>query len=75
MVQALPEGIGESTWIKLGWANNRMPSSPRWSHSGSDEFPELVMRGATQLIPGLSAYAKKLPTPVVHYGGYYTKTA
>jgi glycine/D-amino acid oxidase-like deaminating enzyme len=33
-----------------------------------------VVRGACRMIPGLRPYVGRLPTPVVHYGGYYTKT-
>ncbi|MEZ4707778.1 MAG: FAD-dependent oxidoreductase [Caldilineaceae bacterium] len=69
-----PEGSGASTWLKLGWALQREPSAPQWEPSVSAEFPEIVVRGATRLVPGLAAYWDKLPTPVVHYGGYYVKT-
>ena len=38
------------------------------------EFPDIVLRGAARLIPGLKQYYDRIPQPVVHYGGYYTKT-
>ncbi|MCB0064844.1 MAG: FAD-binding oxidoreductase, partial [Caldilineaceae bacterium] len=69
-----PEGSGDSTWIKLGWAINQQAEPPVWSPQGSPEFPELLMRGAARFIPGLASYVGKLPQPLVHYGGYYTKT-
>jgi glycine/D-amino acid oxidase-like deaminating enzyme len=69
-----PEGKGDSAWIKLGWAINRTASSPTWDPACSLEFPDIVVRGATCYIPGLSVYADNLPQPVIQYGGYYTKT-
>lgn len=69
-----PEGSGDSTWIKLGWAINNIAEVPIWTPKGTPEFPELLIRGAARFIPGLAQYAGRLPQPVVHYGGYYTKT-
>lgn len=69
-----PEGSGDSTWVKMGWAINQQAEDPVWSPQGSPEFPELLLRGATRFIPGLATYAGKLSQPLVHYGGYYTKT-
>jgi glycine/D-amino acid oxidase-like deaminating enzyme len=73
-VHIRPEGGRDSEWIKLGWAFNRRPEAPTWERSGAPEFPEVVVRGACRMIPGLRPYVGRLPTPVVHYGGYYTKT-
>src|SRR5262249_4485093 len=73
-VHVRPEGGGDSEWIKLGWAFNRHPEEPTLERPGTPEFPEVVMRGACRMVPGLRAYLGRLPAPVVHYGGYYTKT-
>jgi len=73
-VHVRPEGGRDSEWIKLGWAFNRHPEEPSPERSGTPEFPEVVMRGACRMVPRLRAYLGRLPTPVVHYGGYYTKT-
>lgn len=73
-----PEGTSDSTWIKLGWAYNQCAEPPVWNpdaESRASEFPEVMVRGASRLVPGLSQYIEQLPQPLVHYGGYYTKTA
>ncbi|MCP5112362.1 MAG: FAD-binding oxidoreductase, partial [bacterium] len=38
------------------------------------EFPSIVLRGASRFIPALGRYADRVPTPVVQYAGYYTRT-
>lgn len=60
--------------IKLGWAYNRTPEAPRWDPQPDDLFPDVVMRGASRFIPALSAYVENMPTPVVSFAGYYTRT-
>ncbi len=61
--------------IKLGWAYNREAEAPpRWSIAEDHRFPNVVLRGATEMIPGLAAYLDPIPTPVIQYGGYYTRT-
>ncbi len=69
-----PEGGPESTWIKLGWAINQRGEEPIWERPGDPAFPDLVLRGAATLAPGLRQYVGRLPRPLLHYGGYYTKT-
>ena len=69
-----PEGGGDSLWIKLGWAFNTTSEDPVWKPSMTPEFPDVVLRGAARLIPGLKKYYNRIPQPVVHYGGYYCKT-
>lgn len=61
--------------IKLGWAYNRVPEQPSLDPQPDDLFPEIVMRGASRFIPGLKAYVERMPTPVVSWAGYYTRTA
>lgn len=73
-----PEGTGDSTWIKLGWAYNQQPEKPQWDpnvETRAPEFPEVMVRGASRLVPELCQYIEHIPQPLVHYGGYYTKTA
>jgi glycine/D-amino acid oxidase-like deaminating enzyme len=67
-----PEGRDR---IKLGWAFNRESESPRWDIPVDPDFPNLTIRGASQFIPGLSAYIDNVPTPVTQYAGYYTRSA
>lgn len=66
-----PEGRGA---IKLGWAYNRVAGQPAWDPPDDFDFPNIVMRGASRFIPGLRPYVDKLPTPVVQFSGYYTRT-
>ncbi len=51
-----------------------MAERPVWEPEGTPEFTDVVLRGAVKFIPGLRQYLDKLPKPVVHYAGYYTKT-
>jgi glycine/D-amino acid oxidase-like deaminating enzyme len=60
--------------IKLGWAFNREPEDPLWEPDDDFDFPNIALRGASKFIPGLRAYLDQLPTPVVQYSGYYTRT-
>lgn len=69
-----PEGGRLGTWVKLGWATNETPEDPKWEPWGSDQFPEIVMRGAARMAPGLSVYCEDLPRSLTHYGSYYTRT-
>jgi glycine/D-amino acid oxidase-like deaminating enzyme len=73
-VHIKPEGGRDSAWIKLGWAFNRTIEQPVWEPEGTPEFPDIVLRGASRLIPGLMQYVGNIPGSVVHYAGYYTKT-
>lgn len=73
-----PEGLHikpvGSDQIKMGWAYNREASTPEWEPAPNEEFVEIVMRGAARFIPGLAQYIDNIPTPIVHYSGYYTRT-
>ncbi len=61
--------------VKLGWAYNRKAELPKWDSEEDMEFPNIVLRGASRFLPALSRYAGDLiPTPVVQYSGYYTRT-
>ncbi|MCH7666024.1 MAG: FAD-binding oxidoreductase [Acidobacteria bacterium] len=61
--------------IKLGWAYNRASEPPKWDPRDDISFPSIVLRGASRFIPALDRYVKdRIPTPVVQYSGYYTRT-
>jgi glycine/D-amino acid oxidase-like deaminating enzyme len=60
--------------VKLGWAYNSTPSTPRWETENDFDFPNIVMRGASRFMPALKAYVEELPTPVVQMAGYYSRT-
>lgn len=73
-----PEGGDHGSWVKLGWAYNHTPSEPQEELANEplkdDQFPEIVMRGISRLVPSLGDYIDQLPARRSHYGGYYTMT-
>lgn len=69
-----PEGAGRGTRVKLGWAFATEPADPLWEPVPDERFPEVVLRGAARLNPGLKVYYDRLPRPRSHYGGHYTMT-
>lgn len=73
-IHCRPEGGDHGTWLKLGWAFNTTPSEPSDELPYRQTFPEIVLRGASRLNPGLKAYYGHLPSRLSHYGGYYTMT-
>lgn len=73
-IHCRPEGGDRGTWLKLGWAFNTTPSQPGEPLPYHPNFPEIVLRGASRLNPGLKAYYGRLPARLSHYGGYYTMT-
>ena len=73
-VHCKAEGGTNGNWIKLGWALNRESSEPTLEPALSDTYPEIVLRGAARLFPGLKTYYGALPGGHIHYGGYYTMT-
>jgi len=74
-IHCRPDGGDEGAWVKLGWAFNDTPSDVNWHVPLDDAFPEIVLRGASRLNPGLKAYYGRLPRSMHHYGGWYTMTA
>ena len=66
-----PEG-GEK--IKMGWAYSKQHEIPKWEMKSDELFPQIVMRGASKFIPGLKKYIDNLPSPIIQYGGFYTRT-
>lgn len=60
--------------IKLGWAFNRNASEPAWETADDFDFPNITLRGAARMIPGLRPYVDQPPTPLVQYSGYYSRT-
>ncbi|GIK73767.1 MAG: FAD-dependent oxidoreductase [Chloroflexota bacterium] len=68
-----PEGGHGAQTMLLLWAYHLQPMTPTFPIPIDPEFPEIVLRGMTTLVPGLAAYLQKLPKSYVD-GGYYTKT-
>jgi glycine/D-amino acid oxidase-like deaminating enzyme len=60
--------------LRLGWAWRNAPVEPQWSPPLDDVFPEVVLRAAARLNPGLRSYIDNMPAASHHYGGYYTMT-
>ncbi len=77
-VHCRPEGGKNNNWVKLGWAYNNLPSEPQEDLVNDERydpsFPEIVLRGASNLNPKLKHYVENMPSNIVHYGGYYTMT-
>ncbi|HHY56753.1 MAG TPA: FAD-binding oxidoreductase [Chloroflexi bacterium] len=68
-----PEGGHGAQTVLLLWAYHLTPVTPTFPIVIDPEFPEIVLRGMTTLVPGLAGYLQKLPKAYVD-GGYYTKT-
>ena len=73
-----PDGNEHGRWVKLGWAYNTDASEPQEQLANErkldERFPEIVIRGASSLIPSLAEYIDRPPARFSHYGGYYTMT-
>jgi glycine/D-amino acid oxidase-like deaminating enzyme len=72
-VHGRPEGAGESPVVLLLWNYDLTPVEPTFPIAVDPAYPEIVLRGMSRMVPGLSAYAARLPRCAVD-GGYYTKT-
>jgi glycine/D-amino acid oxidase-like deaminating enzyme len=68
-----PEGGADSPYLLALWEYHGRVQDPVWPLPEDPLYPEVVMRGLTTMVPGLGAYADRLPQAVVD-GGYYTKT-
>ena len=68
-----PEGGADSPYIVGLWEYHGQAMDPVWPLPEDPMYPEVVMRGLTTMVPGLSAYRDRLPESFVD-GGYYTKT-
>jgi glycine/D-amino acid oxidase-like deaminating enzyme len=65
-----PEGSG----IKFGWAFSTQVEKPDWHIASDDLFPQIVLKGASRFIPALKEYYNNMPSPVISFAGYYTRT-
>ncbi|WP_112320628.1 NAD(P)/FAD-dependent oxidoreductase [Oceanibium sediminis] len=73
-IHCRPDGGDKGSWIKLGWAYNESATEADWQVTLDDNFPDIVLRGASRLTPALKTYIGQLPRNMHHYGGYYTMT-
>jgi glycine/D-amino acid oxidase-like deaminating enzyme len=70
-----PEGYGSAKTVLMLWdyhSTHRF-DAPAFPLPEDTLYPEVVLRGMTRLVPGLSSYLERLPHAYVD-GGYYTKT-
>jgi D-arginine dehydrogenase len=74
-IHCRPDGGDHGEWIKLGWAYNTTPSEPTRTPTLDPNFPEIVLRAASRLLPALKVYFGTLPRERIHYGGFYPMTA
>jgi glycine/D-amino acid oxidase-like deaminating enzyme len=68
-----PEGLGHSPILLILWTYDVQEQKVVLPPKFDDFYPEIVVRGLTRMVPGLSAYINKMGRPVVD-GGYYCKT-
>jgi glycine/D-amino acid oxidase-like deaminating enzyme len=72
-VHTRPEGGAESQNILILWPYHAKPVPETFPITFDPDYPEVIMRGMSAMIPRLSEYLGKLPKPFLD-GGYYTKT-
>jgi glycine/D-amino acid oxidase-like deaminating enzyme len=72
-VHTRPEGGGDSPIILILWEYHKRLLEPVWPIPIDETFPEIALRGLTNMLPDIKAYLDKLPKPQID-GGYYTKT-
>jgi glycine/D-amino acid oxidase-like deaminating enzyme len=68
-----PEGGAESPYFVGLWEYDEDIREPEWPLPEDPLYPEVVMRGLTTMVPGLSPYLDGLPHSTMD-GGYYSKT-
>ena len=73
-IHCRPDGGDGGAWVKLGWAFNDKTGNATWEPPLDDNFPDIVLRGASRLNQSLRAYYGRLPRSLHHYGGWYTMT-
>ena len=77
---AIPlEAVHAENWTRFRGPNGQGVSSEvdlpvKWSSEDNREFANVVLRGASRFLPALRRYVDRIPTPVVQYSGYYTRT-
>jgi glycine/D-amino acid oxidase-like deaminating enzyme len=72
-VHARPEGGPGSQILLMLWEYNNQLVEPVWPLPVDPQYPEIVLRGLSTMIPGLKAYFERATRPFLD-GGYYTKT-
>lgn len=80
LLQELPAGVHgrseggkASPYFILQWTIHLDPVPPQFPIPLDPYFPEVILRAASTMLPGLARYYGRLPSLVMD-GGYYTKT-
>ncbi len=68
-----PEGSGESRSVMMLWDYKSRWMEPVFPPPLDELYPELVLRGLANMLPGLARYFDRSPRPYMD-GGYYVKT-
>lgn len=68
-----PEGEGDSPVILMLFPYHATPVPEIFPLPKAPDYPQIVMRGMTTMVPAMTAYLQRMPKPYVD-GGYYTKT-
>jgi glycine/D-amino acid oxidase-like deaminating enzyme len=68
-----PFGVKVDRGREAGRGGAGAACQPQWEPQLSKEFPELALRGAVKLVPGLKQYIGKMHK-LMHDGGYYVRT-
>jgi glycine/D-amino acid oxidase-like deaminating enzyme len=72
-VHGRSEGSKASPYFLLQWTIHLDPVPPQFPIPFDPQFPEVVLRALSTMLPGLKKYFGRLPLLVMD-GGYYTKT-
>jgi glycine/D-amino acid oxidase-like deaminating enzyme len=72
-VHTRPDGPADSPVVLILWPYDIQPVEPTFPIKIDPEYPEIVFRGLSTMLPGLAAYFERIPKPFLD-GGYYTKT-
>ncbi len=72
-VHTRPDGPADSPILLMLWDYHAHPVERVLPTPLDAEFPDLVLRGLSTMLPGLRAYWGRAPKPRLD-GGYYTKT-
>ncbi|MER3543625.1 MAG: FAD-dependent oxidoreductase [Chloroflexota bacterium] len=72
-VHMRPEGRADSPILLMLWTYDLNPREPVWPPALDPYYPEVVLRGMTEMIPGLAVYIGRALKPA-YDGGYYCKT-
>jgi glycine/D-amino acid oxidase-like deaminating enzyme len=68
-----PEGLGQSQVLLILWTYDVEVKEPAFPPVFDQAYAEIVLRGLSRMVPGLSVYFNHMGKPSVD-GGYYCKT-